>query len=244
MQKRKQRRKRQISVSPPVVVSPDVLPLLDSQVTWNGFEKFIRQLIGLLPRVRQVKRYGKLGSKQKGIDLIAIMENDERWVFQCKQYSSFKLKDAEESVAKATYQADKYFLIIACQADSTVHDFIEKQKKWELWDGERLSDEILKLPRDKARELVIRHFGPDWSKTFLGLGSTSPFLPWKLFFQRWSRPDRLFNHTWHLVGRSNYISVLGGFCSDKHKRVALLIGRGGIGKSKLLHALRPPRFLA
>ena len=236
MQKQGQRRKRRLSVSPPVVVCPDVLPLLDSQLNWHRFEGFIRQLIGLLPGVRLVKRYGKQGSKQKGIDLIAILDNGERWVFQCKQYGSFKLNDAKKSVAEATYQADRYFLVIACQTDSTVHDFIEKQKKWELWDGERVSDEVLKLSRDTARELVTRHFGVEWSKAFLGLGSTSPFLPWKPFFQRWAKPDRLFNHTWHLVGRGDFISALDGFCRDGQKRVALLIGRGGIGKSKLLHA--------
>ncbi len=236
MQTQEQRRKRRLPVSPPVVVCPDVLPLLDSQLNWHRFEGFIRQLIGLLPGVRLVKRYGKQGSKQKGIDLIAILDNGEKWVFQCKQHGSFKLNDAKKSVAKTTYHADRYFLVIACQTDSTVHDFIEKHKKWELWDGDRVSDEVLKLPRDAARELVTRHFGVEWSKAFLGLGSTSPFLPWRPFFQRWEKPDRLFNHTWHLVGRGDFISALDEFCHDGQKRVALLVGRGGIGKSKLLHA--------
>lgn len=236
MQKQGQQQKRRLSVSPPVVVCPDVLPLLDSQLNWHRFEGFIRQLIGLLPGVRLVKRYGKQGSKQRGIDLIAILDNEEKWVFQCKQYGLFKLNDAKKSVSKATYQADRYFLVIACQTDSTVHDFIEKQKKWELWDSDRISDEVLKLPRDTARELITRHFGPEWSKAFLGFGSTSPFLPWRPFFQRWEKPDRLFNHTWHLVGRDDFISALDRFCRDVQKRVALLVGRGGIGKSKLLHA--------
>lgn len=193
-------------------------------------------MVCLLPGVRDVKRYGKSGSKQRGIDLIATLENGKRWVFQCKQYSTFKLADAKKAVGKTTYSANKYFLVIACQTDSTVHDYIEAQRDWELWDGERVSDEVLKLPRAKARELVTRCFGPGWCKAFLGFGSTSPFLPWKPFFERWTKPDRLFNHSWQLVGRTDFVSALDQFSRDKQKRVALLIGRGGIGKSKLLHA--------
>ena len=223
-------------VAPPVITRPDTLPLLDSQISWDRFERFIRHLIRLQPGVRDVKRYGKAGSKQKGIDLIATLENGDRWVFQCKQYSKYKLDDAKKAVAKADYPAKKYFLVIACQTDSTVHDYIEGQKDWELWDVERVSDEILKLPRDAARDVVSRFFGPYVCKAFLGIGPTSPFLPWKLFFARWLKQDRLFNHTWQLVGRTELVSALDQFCQDETKRVALLVGRGGIGKTKLLHA--------
>jgi hypothetical protein len=236
MSKRGKTPKRRPFISPPVIVCPDTLPLLDTQISWNRFEGFIRQLVCLLPGVRDVKRYGKSGSKQRGIDLIATLESGERWVFQCKQCSSFKLDDAKKAIGKTTYLANKYFLVIACQTDSTVHDYIDTQRNWELWDGERVSDEVLKLPRDAARALVTRCFGPGWCRAFLGFGSTSPFFPWKPFFERWSKPDRLFNHSWQLVGRADFVSALDQFSRDKQKRVALLIGRGGIGKSKLLHA--------
>jgi hypothetical protein len=174
MRKRGKPQKRRLSASPPVIVCPDILPLLDSQLNWNRFEGFIRQLIRLLPGIRDVKRYGKSGSKQKGIDLIATLEGGKRWVFQCKQYSFFKLDDAKKAVGKTTYSANKYFLVIACQADTTVHDYIETQINWELWDGERVSDEVLKLSRDAARELVTRCFGSGWCKAFLGLSSRLP----------------------------------------------------------------------
>jgi|ERR1035441_7307676 hypothetical protein len=250
MRNRTKASKKHRSVSPPVITRPDTLPLRDSQLDWSRFEGFIRHLIRLLPGVQDVKRYGKSGSKQKGIDLIATLDNGDRWVFQCKQYSSYKLADAKKAVAKATYAANKYFLVIACQTDSMVHDYIEAQKNWELWDVERVSDEVLKLPRESACELVARFFGADWCKAFLGIGGSSPFLPWKLFFARWLDQDRLFNHNWQLVGRSELVSSLDRFCGDEHKRVALLVGRGGIGKSKLLHAFaeqfsakRPKRLL-
>jgi len=236
MRKRGQNFKPQASALVPVIMRPDTLPLLDPLFHWNQFESFVRYLIQLLPGVQTVKRYGKVGSKQKGIDLTAILSDGKRWAFQCKQYQNYKLAHAKKAFTKATYAADKYFLIIACQTDSTVHDYIESLKNWELWDAERISDEVLKLPPETARQLVSRFFGPNWCKAFLGIGSTSPFLPWKLFYTRWLNNNRLFNHNWQLVGRTDIVSSLNEFCSNKRKRVALLVGRGGIGKSKLLHA--------
>ena len=99
--------KKRASAAPPVITRPDTLPLLDSQINWDRFERFIRHLIRLQPGVRDVKRYGKAGSKQKGIDLIATLENGDRWVFQCKQYSKYKLNDAKKAVAKAV-RVDSY----------------------------------------------------------------------------------------------------------------------------------------
>jgi hypothetical protein len=91
--------------------------------------------------------------------------------------------------------------------------------------------------------LVTRCFGPGWCKAFLGFGSTSPFFPWKPFFERWSKPDRLFNHSWQLVGRVDFVSALDQFSRDKQKRVALLIGRAALGNRNCSTLLprNPPR---
>jgi len=173
MRRRANASKKRVAVMPPVVTRPDTLPLLDSQLSWDGFERFIRHLVRLQHGVQDVKRYGKAGSKQRGIDLIATLDNGERWVFQCKQYSAFKIADAKKAVAKTTYAAKKYFLIIACQTDSAVHDYIEAQKNWELWDVERVSDEVLKLASEAGRDLVSRFFGQDWCRAFLGVPSSN-----------------------------------------------------------------------
>jgi hypothetical protein len=161
MLKRRKGSRRTLRVIPPVVIRPDRLPLLDSQLSWNLFEGFVRQLIRLQPGVKNVKRYGKAGSKQKGIDLIATREDGTSSVFQCKQWTTFKLANAKKAVRKTTYPADEYFLVIACQTDSTVHDYIDALNKWELWDVERVSDEVLRLPPEWHGSQVQQHSQPN-----------------------------------------------------------------------------------
>lgn len=79
--------------------------------------------------------------------------------------------------------------------------------------------------RDKLTFVVESSRGP------------SPFVTAHSFFSRFERPGRLFNHTWALVGRQSYIQQLNDeFLDPDQKLVAILSGRGGIGKTKLLHA--------
>ena len=47
---------------------------------------------------------------------------------------------------------------------------------------------------------------------------------------------QLFNHTWFLVGRSDHLKHLHQFVKSKKDQVAILSGRGGIGKTKILQA--------
>lgn len=66
--------------------------------------------------------------------------------------------------------------------------------------------------------------------------------------------SRLFSHVWSLVGRQQHLGEVSRFAGDGRLRVALLHGRPGMGKSKLLHAfssqfatehsIRPLGFIA
>ncbi|WP_448270535.1 hypothetical protein [Nostoc sp. DSM 114159] len=55
------------------------------------------------------------------------------------------------------------------------------------------------------------------------------------FFRPLLNAKNLFNHTWSLVGRSKSVAELHKFVESEQQRVAILTGRGGIGKTKLLH---------
>ena len=71
---------------PPVVPYPELLPLDAPNFTWDRFEAFCEELISRLPGVKETHRYGRRGSRQRGIDIFADLDNGERWVFQCKQW--------------------------------------------------------------------------------------------------------------------------------------------------------------
>ncbi len=64
----------------------------------------------------------------------------------------------------------------------------------------------------------------------------TPFITAGQFFAPLTKPHRLFNHTLPLVGRDNVLNQLRDFVHASQYSVAILPGRGGIGKSKLLYA--------
>jgi hypothetical protein len=93
------------------------------------------------------------------------------------------------------------------------------------------------LPVDEAGRLVENHFGAAWRSAFVGLAGLTPFLSGEEFFEPFSDPNRLFNHAWSLVGRKGQLRQIEEFLRSDSQRVAILTGRGGIGKTKVLHAL-------
>ena len=57
------------------------------------------------------------------------------------------------------------------------------------------------------------------------------------FFKPFLNRSALFNHVWQLVGRSDHIRQAHEFIESQQGNVGILVGRGGIGKTKILHAL-------
>ncbi|MCI0748380.1 MAG: restriction endonuclease [Verrucomicrobia subdivision 3 bacterium] len=224
-----------ILVPPPPATRPEKLPLGDPSFSWTQFEAFSRDLVSQLDKVVECTHYGTQGSKQRGIDLFARLQNGKRWAFQCKQVRKFTVGDLKKAIAKTTYHAAKYVILASCEVGSEVRDILMKQPKWDLWDVRDISRKVRGLDADKARALVERHFGQDWRKLFLGLDPLSPFLSPAKYFERLLQPERLFNHSWTLVGRLDILTELENF-AHSGERVAILAGRGGIGKSKLLEA--------
>lgn len=64
----------------------------------------------------------------------------------------------------------------------------------------------------------------------------TPFITSEDFFRGWLDSDKPFNHAWKLEGRTDYLQSLHEFIESSQERIAILPGRGGIGKTKLLHA--------
>ena len=88
-----------------------------------------------------------------------------------------------------------------------------------------------------SARLVEAHFGANWRQDFLGLHGLASFLTPDEFFQSFLNTSALFNHTWQFVGRSDHLRQVHEFVESPEQKVAILVGRGGIGKSKILHAL-------
>ena len=221
---------------PPVDPSPEFLPLNDPNLPWERFEAFCEDFISRLPCVKETHRYGGPGSSQKGIDIFADFENGKRWAFQCKQRQSFTETDVTKAIQKTSYSADRFILALSRQATSGVRDACESDPNWDVWDVGDISRKVRELETHSGAKLVEIHFGPSWRKAFLGLHGLSSFVTPTEFFHPFSNTSVLFNHAWELVGRSENLSQAHKFVKSQEQKVAILTGRGGIGKSKILHA--------
>lgn len=220
---------------PPVTPSPEFLPLNDPNLPWERFEAFCEELISRLPCVKETHRYGRTGSRQRGIDIFADMENGEKWAFQCKQWKKFTKTDANRAIQKTSYTADRFILMLSRQATSGVRDACDHHHNWDVWDVGDISRKVRELEMHSGAKLVEAHFGAPWRKAFLGLHGLSSFVTPTEFFDPFATTAALFNHAWELVGRSEHLRQAHEFVESPEQKIAILTGRGGIGKSKILH---------
>ena len=82
----------------PVVPGPESLPLNDPNLPWERFEAFCEELISRLPGVKETHRYGRRGSRQRGIDIFAVLDDGARWAFQCRQWEKVTKADAAKAI--------------------------------------------------------------------------------------------------------------------------------------------------
>ncbi|MDE0197367.1 MAG: hypothetical protein OXK78_04175 [Caldilineaceae bacterium] len=221
---------------PPVTPYPEVLPLNDPNLPWERFEAFCVEFVSRLPGVKEAHRYGGQGSPQKGIDIIAYLDNGEKWAFQCKQKQTFSKADATKAIQATSHEADRFILTLSRQATSRVRDACDSYPDWDVWDIDDISRKVREMEMHSSARLVETHFGPSWRKAFLGLHGLSPFATPLEFFDPFATTAALFNHAWKLVGRSDHLRQAHEFVESQEQKIAILTGRGGIGKSKILHA--------
>ena len=208
-----------------------VLPVWD--LAPDKFEELIADLGQELRPDLFVTRFGGQGHTQYGVDIVA--EKDSRYVltYQCKRREDFGPKDVRDAVSQVTIVADAHFLVLSRRSASPdARKEMQLHPGWTLWDAQDISRAIRGLPLDRSVRLVDTYF-PGWREDFLGVQEPGPWLHPSEFFQS-STAGAFYNHDWTLVGRGAELEKLLAFVSDSAERVGLVIGTGGIGKSKLL----------
>lgn len=220
---------------PPAATTPTAQYLPLAALTFGRFQSFCRDLVQELPNVASCEQYGVPGDPQGGIDLVATVRSGETECYQCRRVKTFKPGDLRELVETVTYPAERYFVLIACEATVGVRDEAKKHANWKVWDIDDISARVRSLPSEIARRIVRTNFGGQACRDFLGVQPFATFLLPDEFFAPLMDPRRIFNHTWQLVGRSKELEDLRAFAASD-KLVYVLSGRGGIGKSKILRA--------
>lgn len=224
---------------PPSVARALLLPL--AGMPWDRFEAFAADLVSQLKDIRShsCHRYGGPGHKQRGIDIFADRDDGSRWAFSNKRYETYNVGHVKKHVAETSYQADRFYILTSATAGTAVRDEVRKRPGWDIWDVDDLSRETRDLASrrpESARRLVDTHFGPHWRAAFLGLPAVAAFLTPTDYFRPLLGRHRLFHHAYDLIGREPELRQLLGWEADPEARIGMLIGRGGIGKSRLVKA--------
>jgi transcriptional regulator with XRE-family HTH domain len=224
----------------PQGVQRPVRPRLTILPAWelypDKFEELVADLAQELHPDTFVSRFGGQGSKQHGVDVVG--EKDSRYVatFQCKRRERFGPQDVRDAVAEVTIDAPAHFLVLSRRsATPDARQEMLAHAGWTLWDAQDLSRAIRRLSRDRAVRIVDTYF-PGWREAFLGVAEPGPWLTTDEYFLAGS-PSSLYNHLWTLVGRGDELTAIRTFIDDPSQRIGLLVGRGGLGKTKLLREI-------
>jgi len=222
-------------ISQPVRPRAPILPL--AELAPDRFEQFTTDLAQFLYKEASVHRVGGQGHKQYGVDVTVKHPDGSVTGIQCKRKRQFGPADVRRAVNAVDGKARSYFLFLTRPAASPeARKEINNHSKWTLWDADDISRAIRsQLPLDVATRLVDTFF-PGWRDPFLGVREPGPWLTTDEFFRPTSG-DQLYSHDWEIVGRSEELEGIRSFLRDEQKKLAVLIGRGGIGKTRLLRAI-------
>lgn len=203
------------------------------QLSDEAFEAFVRDLYRGLNPSWEVTRNGSTGYKQYGVDVFAT-KGVERVGIQCKHEKSFGPADIKKVVKEVLPNAGTTAGVIALSRPTASPDArleLHKHPGWALWDGEDLTTRVRDLPKEKQLGLIDAYF-PRLRESFLGIAAPSPWMP----VAEYEPPlaGRLgFDKQFGLVGRDSELERLAHLVAD-HQPIVLVVGRGGIGKTRLL----------
>ena len=220
-----------VSVTQPVRPHLPVLPV--AELSPETFEDFVADIAKQQYPTTAVSRFGGQGDKQEGVDVIAQGDATTVATFQCKRRTRFGPQHVRDAVAAVTIEAERHFLVLSRpSATAASRKEMGNHRGWTLWDARDLTRELRALPGDAAVRIVDTYF-QGWREPLLGVRDPGAWLTTAERFPS-SGPDHIYPQDLPLVGRSKELLSILSFASGEGERIGLLIGRGGIGKHRLL----------
>ncbi|MFR9769350.1 helix-turn-helix domain-containing protein [Nocardia sp. SC052] len=225
----------------PHEISPAVRPLARTlpfhELSPERFEDVCVEFLEHMHPGGHASRYGGSGERQDGIDLLLTLDGHVHATGQCKRHKQFGPKDIGSVVADVANPASINYLFLSRQtATAAARREMAKHASWQLWDGEDLSRYIrTQMSEDERLRFVDAHF-PNHREPFLGIAQPGPWLSIAEFFATTSRTQP-FSHDWTLCGRSEERANLESGLRAGDDAVAVVLGRGGIGKTRLLRSV-------
>ncbi len=207
-------------------------PLPLESLSPDTFERFLRTVLQELAPNSPVKRAGKTGHKQDGIDLIAEDPSGKISTYQCKRVQTFGPAEVRRAVAAHKITADRKYLVLSRTASPQAISEMKKHPGWEILDREDLSEIVRHLPHASQDRIVDIYF-PGRRFELFGRHAPGPWLTMDLFFSPFEARDAAFSHGWALKGRSKELTMIAEALAIG-KPLILINGPGGFGKSRLI----------
>jgi hypothetical protein len=158
--------------APPIVTDPlvDTLPYRD--IGWEHFEKLLVRVAQRVEKLNDVRRYGKRGQRQHGLDIVGWTSDGEAQALQGKDVERFDEHDLQRALeafrlGNRPFDPKRLILGVAVKADRSqiLHTLAEATERLsirvELYDAVRL-DELLRY----QPEIVMEFFGHDAAVRF------------------------------------------------------------------------------
>jgi transcriptional regulator with XRE-family HTH domain len=233
-------RPRKVTTQTEAVPLP-VRPLLDelplSSLSWEQFQDFSAALLAAQHPGAKVNQFGGAGDKQDGIDLEVIFGDGKYLTYQCKRENEFGAAKVRRAIAAHKVSCDRAYIFLSRNATAPARNAVPKRsrKKWTLHDSKDIARQVRELHPTKALQLIDVFF-PQYRKGFLGVDDPSAFEPTARYFAPLLRRDRPFSHAWTLVGREVELSSIASALAQPADHVTILVGSGGIGKSRAVLA--------
>lgn len=218
-----------------LAVRPLVRGLPFHQLADDRFEDLCTEIVQALHPDGHASRFGGPGERQQGIDV--LVDGGRQATAQCKRHRQFGPQDVRQAVIDSEIEAPKKYLFLSRQtATAAARAEMAKYPLWELWDGEDIARFIRTgMTRETAVRLVDSYF-PNYREPFLGVARPGPWVTASEFFAT-SSGEQIFTHDWPLVGRVTELADLLQAIQIGRHGIAYLVGRGGLGKSRLLRSV-------
>lgn len=156
---------------------------------------------------------------------------------QCRRVAKFGKGDTKETIAETDYEADEHLIWATCPLSVHARKLLRETAGWDAKDVEQLSSELRGLPREQARWIVEDHLGGEERRRVLGPEGDLCVIRATAWFANLERRKGSLGTEQQLQGRDEELNKLRVALEDQGIRVLVLVGRGGIGKTRLLRAL-------
>src|SRR5438034_9968159 len=165
-------------VAPLVEPRPPLLPLRDSNFTWQSFQRLCGVIARAIDGYVNVHEYGRPGQDQGGLDWLATGPGQPTSVYQARDIAELTARGlrgaVEDYVAEGRFGAARFVLCVGCVANDTrVVEELERLRdkhaplRIEVYDAVRISDVLRTRP-----EIVAEFFSPQLAVQFC-VGTTA-----------------------------------------------------------------------